>query len=155
MDFKTDDERIKEALVMAKESGIDYHFRSIGNASTFHPNTVKVLAQGAEEEVEVIGESRGGGVIRIREVNGFDSNFTASAHTLIFEASDVKGSVAFITNVLSHDDCNIATMTVSRDVKAGRACLILEMDSSLREVTLHYLQQLSWVHKVINIPNID
>ena len=31
MDFKTDDERIKEALVMAKESGIDYHFRSIGN----------------------------------------------------------------------------------------------------------------------------
>ncbi len=155
MDYKTDDERIKESIKLAEEKGMIFKFRSIGSASTFHPNTVKVEAKTADTSVVVVGESRGGGVIRIKEVNGFDCNFTASSHTLIFEAEDTKGSIAFISNVLSHDDCNIATMTVSRDSKAGRACLILEMDSSLQDLTLDYLSNLSWVHKVINIPDID
>ena len=47
------------------------------------------------KKVQVMGESRGGGVIRIKEVNGFDSNFTASLHTLIIEADDIRGSIAF------------------------------------------------------------
>ena len=155
MDYETDDRRIKDALTIAEQSGLKYSFRSIGSASTFHPNTVKIEAEVKDKKVEIIGESRGGGVIRIKEVNGFHANFTASSHTLIFEADDVPGSIAFITDVLSRDDCNIATMTVSRDGKAGRACLILEMDSSLQDLTLQYLSNLKWVRKVINIPNID
>lgn len=155
MDFRTDDERIKEAINLAKESGMAFKFRSVGSASTYHPNTVKVEARTEDASITVIGESRGGGVIRIKEVDGFDCNFTASSHTLIFEAEDRRGSIAFIANVLAHDDCNIATMTVSRDSKAGRACLILEMDSSLQDITLDYLSNLSWVRKVINIPDID
>jgi len=155
MDFKTDDERIKEALNIATEKGIDFTFKPVASASIYHPNTVKVEISRGKDKTVVIGESRGGGVIRIKEVNGFDSNFTASAHTLIFEADDVKGSIAFITDVLSHDNCNIATMTVSRDSRAGRACLILEMDSSLEDITLQYLSNLKWVRRVINIPDID
>jgi L-serine dehydratase len=155
MDFKTDDLRIKEAIQLAEESGMAFTFKPIGSASVFHPNTVKVEMEREGQQASVLGESRGGGVIRIRQVNGFESNFTASSHTLIFEADDVKGSIAFITDVLSHDDCNIATMTVSRDRKEGTACLILEMDSSLQDLTLEYLLNLKWVRKVINIPDID
>jgi L-serine dehydratase len=155
MDFKTDDTRIKEALTLATEAGMKYTFRSIGSASTFHPNTVRVELKRANTSAVVLGESRGGGVIRIKEVNGFDANFTASLHTLIFEADDVPGSISFITDVLSRDECNIATMTVSRESKAGRACLILEMDSSLQDLTLQYLSNLRWVKKVINLPDID
>lgn len=155
MDFKTDDKRIKSAIDLTKEAGLSYKFRSIGSASTFHPNTVKVIANRGDKSVEIIGESRGGGVIRIKEVNGFDANFTASLHTLIIEADDVKGSIAFFTEVLSQDECNIATMTVSRKGRNDLACLILEMDSGIDDITLQYLKKRKWVHKVIYIPDID
>lgn len=155
MDFKTDDKRIKEALNLTKEKGFTYTFKSIASASTFHPNTVRIKAIYGEHGVEVLGESRGGGVIRIKEVNGFDSNFTASMHTLIVEADDVKGSVAFFAEVLAQEACNIATMTVSRKGKNDMACLILEMDSGIDEITLRYLEKRTWVHNVIYIPDID
>ena len=155
MDFKTDDKRIKNAIDLTAEAGLTHKFRSIGSASTFHPNSVRVAARKGDVDIEVLGESRGGGVIRIKEVNGFDSNFTASLHTLIIEADDVKGSIAFFTEVLSQDECNIATMTVSRKGRNDLACLILEMDSGIDDITLQYLKKRKWVHRVIYIPDID
>lgn len=155
MDFKTDDKRIKSARDLTKKAGLSYKFRSIGSASTYHPNTVRVSATKGDKQIEVLGESRGGGVIRIKEVNGFDSNFTASLHTLIIEADDMKGSIAFFAEVLTQEDCNVATMTVSRKGKNDLACLILEMDSGIDDITLQYLKKRKWVHKVIYIPDID
>lgn len=155
MDYKTDDVRIKNAIDLTKSVGLSYKFRSIGNASTFHPNSVRVNAKREDTEIEILGESRGGGVIRIKEVNGFDSNFTANLHTLIIEADDVNGSIAFFAEVLSQEECNIATMTVSRKAKNDLACLILEMDSGIDEITLKYLKKRRWVHKVNYIPDID
>jgi L-serine dehydratase len=155
LDFKTDDKRIKDSLTLATEQGMSYRFKSIGNASTMHPNTIKLNLRKGETKVELIGESRGGGLINIAEVNGFKADFSANLHTLIITASDVKGSVAFIANVLAHDDCNIATMSVSRRGKNDVACLVIEMDSGIKPVTLSYLQSLSWVKEIIYIPDID
>ena len=155
MDFKTDDKRIKNAIDLTKDVGLSYKFRSIGSASTFHPNSVRINAERNGQKVEILGESRGGGVIRITEVNEFDSNFTASMHTLIVEADDVKGSIAFFAEVLSQEECNIATMTVSRTAKNDLACLILEMDSGIDDITLKYLKKRTWVHNGIYIPDID
>jgi L-serine dehydratase len=155
MDFKTDDKRIKDALEIAKEQGLVYHFKSIGNASALHPNTIRLTLRKGQKTVEVVGESRGGGVINIAEVNGFKADFSASLHTIIITAGDIKGSVAFIANVMAHDDCNIATMSVSRKGKNDVACLVVEMDSGLKPVTLEYLRSLSWVKDIIYIPDID
>ncbi len=155
MDFHTDDDRIKQALDLSKEQGIEYTFRSVGNASTFHPNTVRLVMLNGDSKAEVVGESRGGGVIRIREVNGFDCNFTASLHTLIVDAVDRKGSITFISNVLAQDDCNIATMTVSRKGKNDLACLVFEMDSGIKPITLEYIRNLDWIRNVTYIPDID
>jgi L-serine dehydratase len=127
----------------------------VGSASTLHPNTVKVIIEREGKTVEVIGESLGGGVIRIVEIDGFASNFSASMHTMIIKAEDKAGSIAFITDIIAHDDCNIATMTVSRKGKFGIACQMLEMDSGIKQITLEYLRQLSWVQEVIYIPDID
>jgi len=155
LDFKTDDKRIKDALTLATEQGLNYRFKSIGNASTMHPNTIKLSLRKGDKKIEVLGESRGGGLINIAEVNGFKADFSANLHTLIITANDVKGSVAFIANVLAHDDCNIATMSVSRRGKNDVACLVIEMDSGIKPVTLSYLQSLSWVNEITYIPDID
>lgn len=155
LDYKTDDKRIKEALDLAGQEGLSYQFKSIGNASTMHPNTIRLRLKRGDRRVEVIGESLGGGIINIVEVDGFKADFSANLHTFIITANDIKGSIAFIANVLAHDDCNIATMSVSRKGKHEVACLVIEMDSGIKPVTLAYLESLSWVKQIIYIPDID
>jgi len=155
LDFKTDDIRIKNSFDHARQANLSYNFRPIINASTLHPNSIKLHLSGESRTVEVLGESRGGGIIRIAEVDGFNANFSANQHTILIKADDVKGSIAFISDVISHDDCNIATMTVSRKARHDIACQILEMDSGLKPITLEYLANLNWVHEIIYIPDID
>jgi L-serine dehydratase len=46
-------------------------------------------------------------------------------------------------------------MSVSRKGKNDVACLVIEMDSGLKAVTLEYLRSLSWVKEIIYIPDID
>ncbi len=156
LDFKTDDKRIKDALDLAPQMGLHYNFKSVGNASTMHPNSIRLrISRTNDDPIEVLGESKGGGIINIAEVNGFRADFSASLHTLIIFAEDKKGSIAFIANVLAHDDCNIATMSVSRKGKNDLACLVIEVDSGIKPVTFEYLKSLTWVKEVIYIPLID
>jgi L-serine dehydratase len=154
LDMNTDDKRLKESLDIANQQGLIYKFKSVGNASALHPNSIRIKLKKGDREIEVLGESKGGGVINVAEVNGFKADFTASLHTLIIFADDVKGSIAFIANVLAHDDCNIATMSVSRKGKNDLACQVIEMDSGIKTVTFDYLRSLSWVKEVIYIPQI-
>jgi len=154
MGFQPDDKRIKDALELSNKSGLEYHFKSVPNASTLHPNSIRLELRLGDREIEVLGESRGGGVINIAEVNGFKAGFNAALHTLIIFAADVKGSIAFIADVLAHDDCNIATMSVSRKGKNDLACQVIEMDSGIKPVTFEYLKSLSWIKEVIYIPEI-
>jgi L-serine dehydratase len=155
LDFKTDDVRIKDSLSLAEKQGLVFRFKSIGNASTLHPNTIRLNLRKGDKVIEVVGESRGGGMINIAEVDGFKADFSANLHTIIITASDTKGSIAFIASVLAHDDCNIATMSVSRKGRNDTACLVIEMDSGIKPVTLSYLQSLSWVNQITYIPDID
>ena len=99
--------------------------------------------------------SLGGGVISIISIDGFSASFSASSHTLIVKAKDKVGSISFISSVLAQDDCNIATMNVSRRGKHDLACHSIEMDSGIRSITLQYLQSLSWIEDVIYIPNVE
>ncbi|WP_375418503.1 L-serine ammonia-lyase, iron-sulfur-dependent subunit beta [uncultured Hymenobacter sp.] len=155
--YAPDDIRIRTAFEHAEAAGLRYTFQSVGNASTMHPNTIRLnLLDGATgHRVEVIGQSRGGGVIRIVEVDGFSADFSASLHTLIIDADDVPGSIAFIASVIAHDDCNIATMFVSRKGKNDAARQFIEIDSSTKPLTLEYLRNLSWVHRITYIPTLE
>jgi L-serine dehydratase len=150
--YRPDDERIRTAFDHAAEAGLKYTFQSVGNASTLHPNTIKLNLTGPDGyRVEVVGQSRGGGVIRIVEVDGFGCEL----HTLVVDANDVPGSIAFIASVIAHDDCNIATMFVSRKGKHEAARQFIEMDSPIKDITLAYLRQLSWVHRITYIPTLE
>ena len=146
--FMPDDERIRNAFELADEQNLAYSYRSIGNASTLHPNSIRLVISKAEKTVEVLGESLGGGIINIQEVDGFVANISGQTFTLIVKSEDRKGTIAFIAEVIGHDDCNIATMTVSRKGKNDLACQFIEMDSSLAPLTVTYLNSLSWVHQI-------
>lgn len=153
--YKTDDIRIKTAFDEAEKSGLQYSFRSMGNASTMHPNTVRVNMKAEGKSVSMVGESRGGGVIKITEVNDFSSNLSANLYTAIIRANDRKGAIAFIASLLANEECNIATMSVNRKGKNHEACHFIEMDSPMVKTTLDYIKSLAWVKEVTFIPGID
>lgn len=154
LDFKTDDDRIKNSLDLVKTFGLEVRFKSVGNASTMHPNTVTIEMVKDERTMTVTGESRGGGVIQIVNIDGFNANFSTSLFTLIIKANDIKGSIAFLASVLTQADCNIATMMVSRKGRNDVACQVIEMDSSVNDVTLNYLSSLSFIKEVIYLPKM-
>ncbi|WP_338790067.1 L-serine ammonia-lyase, iron-sulfur-dependent subunit beta [Bernardetia sp. Wsw4-3y2] len=153
--FATDDIRIKTSFDEAKKNGLKYNFRSVGNASTFHPNSIRFKLKKGERNVEILGISRGGGLIEIEEVNGYNAGFTTGLFTLLIFAEDKTGSIAFISNILANDECNIATMNVSRKGKRGIACLVIEIDSEIRPLSLEYLRSLHWVKEVIYMLPIE
>jgi L-serine dehydratase len=155
MDMKTDDANIKQAFEIAKEKNFKYTFKSIGNASVYHPNTIKLNLTKGDKKVEIIGESLGGGLINIAKVDGFSADFSAQAHTLIIKAEDVSGAIAFISSVIAQEKTNIATMSVSRKGKHDIACHVIEMDSGLQPITIEYLKSLPWISELIYIPDID
>ena len=73
---------------------------------------------------------------------------------MITKADDIKGSIAFLANVLSQADCNIATMMVSRKGKDDIACQVIEMDSAVNDVTLSYLSSLRFIKEIIYLPKM-
>ncbi|MCB0504702.1 MAG: L-serine ammonia-lyase, iron-sulfur-dependent subunit beta [Cyclobacteriaceae bacterium] len=155
LNFNTDDARIKNSFDVAKEQGLEYKFRSVGNASTFHPNTISLKVSNENRECHLIGESKGGGVINIAEIDGFRADFSTSLITLLIKAHDVKGSISFIANVLSQDNCNIATMSVSRKGKNDLACQVIEMDSPMKPTTIDYINSLDWVIETVYLPALE
>lgn len=155
LDFKTDDPKIKNAYDYAAENGLVYHFKSVGNASVYHPNTIKLNLTKGDKKTEVIGESLGGGLINIAYIDGFNADFSAQSHTLIIKAEDTSGAIAFISSVIAQEKTNIATMSVSRKGKNDLACHVIEMDSGLKPITLDYLKSLTWIKELIYIPDID
>lgn len=153
--MKPDDNRIREAHQHAKEAGLDYQFKVVFNASSLHPNSIRIEMFSEDDKMNLLGISRGGGLISIREINGFTCNFSAQVPTIIFRAKDIHGSIAFITNIISHEKCNIATMTVDRSGKFDKAKLVLELDSAIRPLTLEYLRSLDWIEKVTYLEGLD
>lgn len=152
--METDDERIREAFKAAAEAGLKMEFKAVNNASALHPNAVRIKAKRGERELSMLGISRGGGLISVLEIDGYRCNFTAQRHTLVIEADDIKGSIAFIATVLSNDAANIATMTVDRKAKNQSARLVIEMDSELRPLTMEYIQSQHWIHGLTYLPLI-
>ena len=144
-----DDERIRNAADFAKEAGLAYTFRSVGNASTLHPNSIRIQLSDGINKREVLGESLGGGLVNIREADGFTANVSGQLYTLMIKAEDRKGTIAFIAEVISHDECNIATMTVSRSGKNDLACHFIEIDSAMADLTVQYLKSLSWIKDLV------
>lgn len=149
MDWAPDDDRIREAREQAQAAGLSYSIKPVMSASKLHPNSVRIVAHSAEgDEVEVLGVSRGGGLITIAEVDGFLASFTGQLPTLLIKALDTPGSIAFISSVIAHDRSNIATMTVGRRARHTDAGLFIEIDTPLRPTTVAYLRSLDWVTQV-------
>ncbi|RMF45983.1 MAG: L-serine ammonia-lyase, iron-sulfur-dependent, subunit beta [Bacteroidetes bacterium] len=154
MGLSVEDVRIREALELARQAGLDYSFEAVVSSAKNHPNTLVVQAQRSERTLEVQGISRGGGLILIEAIDGLHTNFTGQLPTLVVEAKDVRGAVAFLSAILAYEGINIATLTVSRRARESLALHVYELDEAPREASLTYLQSLPWIQRTTFLPPV-
>jgi len=57
----------------------------------------------------------------------------------------VKGSIARIAAILAEDNCNIATLRLSRKERGGDAFMVIEVDEQPSESVRDAIRSLSWV----------
>jgi L-serine dehydratase len=150
------DERLREALDIAKEKGIAISFSEI-NLEDSHPNSVKFIIRDQEGLVtEVIGSSIGGGSIIITSVDGEEIEFTGEYPTLIIKHRDVPGMVSSVTSLMYSEKINIAFMKLFRSRRGASATMIFETDSVLSEDLVEKIEAIKDISsvKVINPINL-
>lgn len=151
--FTPDDERLKESLSLAEKECLEVAFKAV-ELGDVHPNTVRMVLEGEKERITVTGSSLGGGLVRIFDLDGFEVRITGAAPTLVIRNVDTPGVVARVARILADDEVNIAYLTVSRKKRGGEAMMSLEVDRPLPEVPLRYLEHLSYILWVRQIPPV-
>lgn len=109
------------------------------------------LTGASGRELEIQASSIGGGQIVINKLDGITVNFSGDKPTLIIHNMDQPGHVGEVTSMLSHKSINIATMQLYRDKRGGYAVMVLELDQTIPEDSIKWLEHLEGVIKVTYI----
>lgn len=153
--YGTDDERIRNALDIAKTQGLQVTFATI-HLGDVHPNTVALLLTGSSgRKVRVVGASIGGGNIIITEVDGYPVELTGEYYTMITIHQDKPGIIASVTHALSQECVNIAFMRVSRQERGAQALMIIEADQAISEEALRLVSSICGVKVAILVPPVQ
>ncbi|HAQ08398.1 MAG TPA: L-serine ammonia-lyase, iron-sulfur-dependent, subunit beta [Bacillus bacterium] len=147
LDFDTFDERIIDALNIAKKSGMKIKFVE-EEAIADHPNTARVIIGDDQGELELVGISIGGGKIEIIELNGFELKLSGHHPAILVVHNDRKGAIAAVSNILAQEEINIGHMEVSRKEKGQMALMTIEVDQNIDDGIMKKLEQLPNVLQV-------
>ena len=142
-----DDARIPDSFEIAKAQGLKF---TIGEAKLkeAHPNSVLLKLTGESgKELEVIGESLGGSIINIAQIDGLPANISGDYPTLIASNMDVPGMVAKVSKVLFDAKINIAQMHLYRASRGKNSVLIAECDQEIENKTLNDIRDLDGIMK--------
>ena len=143
-----DDARIPDSFEIAKAQELKF---TIGEAKLKEAHTNSVLLKLTGEsgkELEVIGESLGGSIINIAQIDGLPANISGDYPTLIASNMDVPGMVAKVSKVLFEAKINIAQMHLYRASRGKNSVLIAECDQEIENKTLNDIRDLDGIMKV-------
>ncbi len=150
-----DDMRIPHSLELAKELGVEVRIGSI-ELRNAHPNTAVLRLEGKSgRRLELTAESLGGGRVRIRGINGIETNFSGAQPTLVIANRDEPGCVARVTTALSQDAVNIAAMQLYRSARGDTAVMVIELDQPVSRTCIERLRHLDGVMRVAYIDSMD
>lgn len=149
-----DDERIVEALELARRSGLALEFAAVELADA-HPNTAVIeLTDAAGRTVTVTGSSVGAGRVMVTRIDDYLVQLTGAYHTLLVAHKDQPGMVSRVTGLLALADVNIAAMRVARRDRGAQALTLIETDQAVRQDVLDTIAGLPQVNWALMVPPI-
>jgi len=144
--FAPDDERLKDALQLTVEAGLEVSFCATDLGEDAHPNSCRIRVHGNEgENLTIIAASIGGGIIDVQSIDAFPTSFSGQMETLILWHEDRSGFLAKVTALLSCVDANIATIRTSRQTRGSEALTVIEVDAPLPDDCLSLMGKISSV----------
>ena len=153
--YHPDDERIRDSFDHAKEAGLSFEFVEDFEDKEIYPNTVDIYVTDEEgATMSLQGKSIGGGNAVITKLNGEDVELSGNYTTMIVEHIDKKGTLAFVTTVLSAYDLNIGSLRLYRESKGKIAYAIIEVDTNVKESVVSALSGFEAVRNVVLVPAI-
>lgn len=150
LDYDTFDERIIDAITIAKSKGMELYFYE-EEAIPNHPNTAKIRIGDENDELELVGISIGGGKIEIIELNGFQLKLSGNHPAILVAHNDKFGTIASVSNLLAKHEINIGHMEVSRKDIGKLALMTIEVDQNIEDDLLEEITKLPNVLKVTKI----
>ena len=154
--YHPDDERIRDSFEHAKEAGLAFSFEENFTDKEIYPNTVDIYVTDKDGSVVSLrGKSIGGGTAVITRLNGVDVELTGNYCTVVVEHVDKKGTLAFVTTVLSAYDLNIGSLRLYRESKGKRAYAIIEVDTNVSNQVVSALKGVESVTNVLVVPAIQ
>jgi L-serine dehydratase len=146
LDFDTADERIPEALNIARDMGLDVTFIQ-SDEDVEHPNTARIVLRDKQGGLEIVGVSIGGGSMEIREVRQLDDTPSGKTPAMLVLHEDKYGAVANVTSLLAKHHINIGYMEVSRSTK-GQSLMAIEVDQSVDDSLIHHMYGLPHITEI-------
>ncbi|WP_174613241.1 L-serine ammonia-lyase, iron-sulfur-dependent subunit beta [Virgibacillus ihumii] len=148
--YETDDPRMSKALETAEEKHIDIEFIE-DSSGTNHPNTVRLIIGDAEDQLELVGISIGGGKIEITELNGFELRLSGNHPAILIMHNDRFGAIASVTKILAKYEINIGHMEVNRKDVGKEALMIIEVDQNVEDSILKELENADHIIQISKI----
>lgn len=145
-----DDSRIPESFELAREAGMQLSFGE-ADLKDGHPNSVVLRLKGVSGlEIEMVGESLGGGRMNVVSIDGVDADFSGDYNTLIVYNDDKPGLVARVSGILAEKSINIATLKLHRSQRGGQAVMVIECDRAISEEEIAWIRNQEGINKVTN-----
>lgn len=150
--YDMDDIRIRDSFSHAKKAGIKVSFETDTSPNDFHPNAVKITASCDDGySITIVGESVGGGLCVIRQINGIDVKLTGELSTILVYQIDRPGVLSYITSCLNNYNINIAFARLYRENKGERAYTIIETDDKIPERAIESIKNGNNINNAILI----
>ena len=148
--LEMDDPRIPEAMVMAEDKGITVEYIA-EEAVPVHPNTLMAELWDEEGSINATGQSLGGGLVQITEVDGFSLGLSGESPALLIFHKDMYGTIACITQLLAKALININHMEVSRKGRGQTALMVIETDEAVESAVIELMNTQDNVYKIIKL----
>lgn len=139
--MEPDDDHLHESLIIAKEKGMTVRFIPLSDPSQ-HPNTAKLVMRKGDRKMVVVGESIGGGSVKIVEIDGIKVDVMGGIDTLVVFHHDRHGMIAKVCTILSEFDLNIASMKVDREFRGKEAYMVITVDEAVKPEVISAIQKI-------------
>ena len=127
--MEPDNDDLRYSFDIAQEHGMEFEFSAI-EVENVHPNTVRIILNGEnDEKLTMEGSSVGGGCILVYKLNNYEVNLNFENPSIVVVHTDHPGVIAKVTDELYKYGVNICDFHLSRKSKGGEALMTIGMDS--------------------------
>ncbi len=135
------------AKLLAKNRGIEI-VESLDSTISQYTNLIYITIYNGDSVFTLAGTLFGREEPRIVELNGYEIDVEPSSYMLLVRNEDKPGVIGCVGTIMGVNKINIATMRVSRNVKGGKALMVLTVDSEVPRDLLKMLEKVDLVTEV-------